>query len=52
MTITQRVLLAAGIVLIDLVAVVLPLTAILAGYVIVFNPPWFKAFVKRLNGNG
>jgi len=50
MTIMQRVLLAVGIVLVDLVAFFLPLTALLLAYVIVFNPPWFKEFTQRLEG--
>lgn len=50
MTMTQRVLLAAGIVLVDFVAVIVPLTALVMAYVIVFNPPWFKGFVQRLDG--
>ena len=49
MTMTQRVLLASGIVLIDLVAVILPLTALMMAYVIVVNPSWFRAFIQRLD---
>jgi hypothetical protein len=52
MTMAQRILIAAVIVAVDLVAFALPLTALLAAYVIIFNPPWFKAFVKRLEDNG
>ena len=51
MTMAQRILLALGIVLVDLAAFVLPLTALLVAYVIIVNPPWFKVFVQRLNGN-
>ncbi len=50
MTMTQRVLLAAVIVLVDLVAVFLPLTAIFLAYVFVFNPPWFRDMINRLDG--
>ncbi len=50
MTTTQRVLLASGIILIDLAAFVLPLTALLLAYVIIVQPPWFKVFVQRLYG--
>lgn len=50
MGMTQRVLLAVGIVAIDLVAFFLPLTAILLAYVIVFNPPWFRNFILNLDG--
>jgi hypothetical protein len=52
MTMTQRVLLAAAIVLVDLVAFFLPLTALMLAYVIVFNPPWFRDFVKHLEKPG
>lgn len=49
MGMTQRVLLAVGIVTIDLVAFFLPLTAIVLAYVIVFNPPWFRNFILNLD---
>ncbi len=49
MTMTQRALLAAVIVLIDLVAFFIPLTALVVAYVILLNPPWFKAFMQRLD---
>ncbi|MGD9369218.1 MAG: hypothetical protein PVH87_26155 [Desulfobacteraceae bacterium] len=49
MAMTPRVLLAVGIVAIDLVAFFLPLTAILLAYVIVFNPPWFRDFIVNLD---
>jgi hypothetical protein len=52
MTMVQRILIGVGIVVVDLVAFALPLTALLAAYVIIFNPPWFRAFVKRLEENG
>ena len=50
MTMTQRVLLAVGIVVVDLVAFVLPLTALVMAYAIICNPPWFRAFMGRLDG--
>lgn len=50
MTITKRILLAIAIVLVDLAAFVLPLTALLVAYVIIVNPPWFRAFVENING--
>jgi len=48
MGMTQRVLLAAGILVVDLAAFFLPLTAVLLAYVIVFNPPWFRKFINNL----
>ena len=50
MKMMQRVLLASTILLVDLVAVIVPLTALIMAYVIVFNPPWFKAFMESLDG--
>lgn len=49
MKMAQRVLLASGIVLVDLVAFILPLTALMMAYVIVVNPPWFRDFIQRLD---
>lgn len=46
---THRVLLALGIILVDLAAFFIPLTALLLAYVIVFNPPWFRDFILRLD---
>ena len=50
MTMLQRVLLASFIVLVDVVAFVVPLTALLMAYVIIANPPWFRAFMEHLDG--
>lgn len=49
MTMTLRVLLAVGIVAIDLMLFFLPLTGFFLAYVLVFNPPWFKAFIIDLD---
>ena len=43
-----RILLAVAIVLVDLVAFALPLTALVAAYVIVARPPWFRDWVRQL----
>lgn len=48
MKMSQRLLLAAGILLVDLVVFFLPLTALLLAYVVVFNPPWFRNFINNL----
>lgn len=45
-----RVLLAAGIVIVDVVTVGLPLAAIFAAYVLVARPRFFRAWVTRLYG--
>ena len=44
----QRWLLAITLVLVDIVAVVVPLTALLAAYVLIERPPWFRQWVDRL----
>jgi hypothetical protein len=51
MTTTERVLLAAAVVVVDLVAFALPLTGIVAAYVLVARPPWFRRFVEDLYGS-
>ncbi len=50
MTTTERVLLAAVVVVVDLVAFALPMTGIVAAYVLVARPPWFRRFVEDLYG--
>jgi len=42
---TDRVSWAVAIVLVDLVAVFVPLAAVFAAYVLVARPPWFKSWV-------
>jgi hypothetical protein len=49
MGMTQRILLAAGILILDLVTFFLPLSALLLAWVIVFNPPWFRRFINNLD---
>ncbi len=44
----QRWLLAITLVLVDFVAVVVPLVALLAAYVLVTRPPWFRDWVENL----
>jgi hypothetical protein len=45
----QRVLLSVGIILIDLIVFFLPLTALFLVYIILYNPPWFREFLQKLN---
>lgn len=47
LTMTQRVLLAIFVLLVDLVFFFFPITAAFLAYVIVFNPPGFREFVNR-----
>jgi hypothetical protein len=52
LTLNQRILLAAGVLLLDLVFFFFPVTAVFLAYVIVFNPPWLAGFVRRLDRSG
>lgn len=45
----NRILLALGILLLDLVVFFFPLTAFFLAYVIVYNPPWVKDFLEKLD---
>ena len=48
MSIGARLAVAAAVVLVDLVLFALPLTGLVAAYVIIARPPWFRAFIDRL----
>lgn len=43
---------AIAIVLLDLVVFVVPLTGILAAYLILVRPPWFRRWIAELYGTG
>jgi hypothetical protein len=45
----NRILLALGIILLDLIVFFLPLTAFFLAYVVMMNPPWVKEFLERLD---
>ena len=44
----ERWLLAVALVVIDAVAIVVPLVALFAAYVLIARPPWFRAWVEKL----
>jgi uncharacterized membrane protein len=48
----KRLMLALGIILLDLVVFFLPLTAFFLAYVIIYNPPWVKDFLEGLDKAG
>jgi len=48
MSLQKKLLLAFGIIALDLVVFFLPLAAIFVAYVIIYNPPWVKDFLERL----
>lgn len=49
MELGQRILLAAFLLIIDMVVFFIPLTAILLAYVIIFNPRWARDFINDLH---
>jgi len=49
MSMSMRILLAAGILLVDLLVFFLPLTAFFIIYILLFNPPWFRDFLDKLD---
>ncbi len=48
MTHSQRILLAVAIIVVDVVAVFIPLTAVVAAYIILARPPWFREWIARV----
>jgi hypothetical protein len=52
MTMTRRILLCIGILLVDLAVFALPLTALFLIYILLVNPPWFRDFLNRLDDSG
>ena len=44
----QRWLYAIALVVVDIVAVFIPLAAIIGAYVLVTRPPWFREWVEQL----
>jgi hypothetical protein len=49
MSMINRVLMALGVVALDLVVFVVPLTALFLAYILVYNPPWFREFLNNLD---
>jgi hypothetical protein len=49
MSLTNRILLAAAILLLDLMFFFFPLTAVFLAYIIIFKPPWFREFINHLD---
>ncbi|MFH1137413.1 MAG: hypothetical protein V1816_15200 [Pseudomonadota bacterium] len=49
MNMTYRVLLALGILAVDLAVFFIPLSAVFLVYIILFNPPWFRDFINNLD---
>ena len=51
MEMKYRILIGLGILLVDFAAVVVPLTAIFLAYIVIYNPPWFREFLNKLDEN-
>jgi hypothetical protein len=49
MSMINRVLLALGVVALDIVVFFVPLTAVFMAYILVYNPPWFRGFINSLD---
>jgi len=49
MKMTKRIILATGILVVDLFVFYLPLTALFLIYILIFNPPWFRDFLNNMN---
>lgn len=49
MTMSKRILIGAGILLLDLAVFFLPLTAFFLIYILLVNPPWFRDFLNDLD---
>ena len=49
MSMTNRILICLAILVVDLAIFFLPLTALFLIYIILYNPPWFKEFLKGLD---
>jgi hypothetical protein len=49
MSMINRVLLALGVVALDLAVLFVPLTAVFMAYILIYNPPWFREFINSLD---
>jgi hypothetical protein len=52
MSTTERIALAVLIVVLDVAVFVLPVTGLLAAWVLLARPPWFREWVERLYRSG
>jgi hypothetical protein len=49
MSMTVRILIAVGVFVLDLAVFFIPLTALFMGYILLYNPPWFREFLNNLD---
>ncbi len=49
MKMANRILLALGVIVLDMVVFFVPLTAVFLAYILIYNPPWFRDFLNTLD---
>jgi len=49
MKMTHRVLIAVGVIAVDLAVFFLPLSALFLAYIFIYNPPWFRDLINSLD---
>jgi hypothetical protein len=49
MKMTHRILLALGVIAVDLAVFFLPLSALFLAYIFIYNPPWFRDLINSLD---
>lgn len=52
MSMTNRLIICAGILLVDILVFFVPLTAFFLIYILVANPLWFRQFLEKNAGGG
>ena len=50
MPLSQRILVAAVVVLVDLVIFFFPVSAVFLAYILIANPTWFREFLDHSTG--
>jgi len=50
MTLTNRILIAIGVIVLDSLVFFIPVTAFFMAYILIYNPYWFRDFLNRTNG--
>jgi hypothetical protein len=48
MSTAERVLLAVAVIAVDLLIFVVPVTGLVAAFILLARPPWFREWVERL----
>ena len=48
MSLTKRILIALGVLLLHPLLFFIPAAELFIGYILIFNPPWFRNFLNNL----